>query len=746
MTMDDAPTFQYLHRHGEWPGFAFSGVEVLADGSLALARLPLFDGSAGEGATVPGLEGPAGVSVDDCGNIWVADARLHRILRVDGCDGSVSVLGCLRGPGRGAGELWSPHGVLVGPRDALYVADTGNRRVLVVDRVAAQLRGVLGAPADEEGDLARPGTFAEPWDLAADARGRIYVADPGWLGDDGVRRGGRVQRFAADGRVDASFAERLAAHTGEGRLRAPIGVATIVLDPADARSERLLVLEREPARLLVYTPGGDYDAATTALWERAMGRAGRPAAVAERDGAIYVADATGGRLVSFGTSGDFRGVRRVAAAGAAGLAFDCRGRLVLHVGGAGSVQQALGGPGHAECGTFVAGPFTAPSLPTRWQRLEVGADPLPAGSHLYLYTLTSDTLDGSPGNAPTPPATCTPPDPVAVQAATVWDPAPLDSWRAAPADATDFLCLNVPGRYLWIAGRLEGDGTASPVIRQIQLNFDQAGWLQHLPAMYTRNPVAQRFLERFLALFEGVLDAEDDLLRQLPEYLDARAAPDAAPRPTWLEWLAGWVDARLDETASADERREIVAIAFREHGRRGTASSLRRLVARATGATPVIGELGIPGPWALGEAPLGVESALAPAAPQPAVVDRTAIVDASALLRDEDIGAAAYEPWAHRFTVSVPAHQLRRRITLAHVGLVVDREKPAHATYSLCAIEARARVGVAARVGVDAIVAGPPPPARLGETSRIGDGALADGALADGPSPSPPRVGVATAT
>jgi hypothetical protein len=61
----------------------------------------------------------------------------------------------------------------------------------------------------------------------------------------------------------------------------------------------------------------------------------------------------------------------------------------------------------------------------------------------------------------------------------------------------------------------------------------------------------------------------------------------------------------------------------------------------------------------------------------------------------------------------------------------------------LCAIEARARVGLAARVGIDAIVAGPPPPSRLGETSRIGAGAALAGTAT---SAALSRVGVATAT
>ncbi len=184
-----------------------------------------------------------------------------------------------------------------------------------------------------------------------------------------------------------------------------------------------------------------------------------------------------------------------------------------------------------------------------------------------------------------------------------------------------------------------------------------------------------------------------------------------------------------------------MARAFREHARRGTVRSLQRLVARATGATPIVTELGIPGPWALGETPLGFESALAPAAPQPAVVNSTAIVNASSLLRDEDIGVSAFEPYAHRFTVEVPMYALRPNTTLSQVALVVDREKPAHTTYALCGMHARARVGVAARVGMDAIVAGPPLPSPLGSDAVDGF-VLADGGTAH----ALPRVGTVTAS
>jgi hypothetical protein len=38
---------------------------------------------------------------------------------------------------------------------------------------------------------------------------------------------------------------------------------------------------------------------------------------------------------------------------------------------------------------------------------------------------------------------------------------------------------------------------------------------------------------------------------------------------------------------------------------------------------------------------------------------------------------------------------------------VIEAEKPAHTTYHLCLLEAAMRVGAQARLGIDAIVAGP---------------------------------------
>ncbi|MBK5189020.1 MAG: hypothetical protein JJD97_12315, partial [Gemmatimonadaceae bacterium] len=389
-------------------------------------------------------------------------------------------------------------------------------------------------------------------------------------------------------------------------------------------------------------------------------------------------------------------------------------------------------PTYAECGTFLMGPIDVPGDPTRWQRLALDCDALTDATHLRIFTLTSDTLDGSLGSVPALPAACgavVSPAPVEADDPA---PAPLDRWRAAPWDATDLLALNAPARYLWIAGTLQGDGNATAAIHQLRLSYDERGWLQFLPAMYSRDDVSRTFLERALAAFEGVLASESKIIDDLPLLFDPAAVSDAAPRATWLDWLARWVDARPDESWIAEMRRSVVARAFRAHAWRGTRESLRELVRLYVGTTPFIEEPAAhAGLWSLGATALGVDSALADASPQGAALGTTAIVDRSHLIAAEDWGEPAYAGLAHHFVVRVYGAELPADDGLARVRTVIDREKPAHTTYDLCTIEASMRVGMQARIGIDAVVAGPPVATPLGDGWDMGTGSVLGASTVD---------------
>ena len=126
---------------------------------------------------------PSGLTLDRHGNLYVADTGNDAIRRVSP-DGTVSTVA-----GSGAG-LNGPVGVAIDPRGRLIVADTYNDRIVAIehDGAVTPLAGAAG-PGFEDGAEAR---FHTPCGVAADAAGRIYVADTG---------NGAVRVIAPDGIV-----------------------------------------------------------------------------------------------------------------------------------------------------------------------------------------------------------------------------------------------------------------------------------------------------------------------------------------------------------------------------------------------------------------------------------------------------------------------------------------------------------------------------------------------------------------
>ena len=676
--MDTA--FRHLNVRGAWPGFALEGLVVTDDGALTLAPLPKVVADApGSGPLDPVtvLGGPAGVAVDEDGTVYVADPAGHRVLRIDGCDGTSAALPCLSGPGRRPGQLNFPGGLCTGPRRALYVADRGNHRVQVIDLGTGQLRGVWGQrdPWADPVAGSAPGLLDEPWDVAADDAGFVYVAEHG---------NARVQKFDADGQVVTSFGTTLAAQPEVPAEPAAVLVAT------HAGIDRLLVLDARGPRLLAYDFTGVLDTEATEWWTDLPLRPDSGLAFA--DGVLYVGDPVSGRVLTFDATGGFRGTAAGFDGPARSLALDGRGRLFVHPG-AGELSTMDVRGGYAAAGSLVAGPIAPDGTAHRWHRLSTLADPLAAGAHVRWFSCVADTA---------PPAG-----------------SPL--WQAAPADALDVLVAPGPGPKLWLRAELRGDGTTTPVLRQVRVDFDHEGYLRYLPAIF-RDPEPGGFLERALALLESFVgDAEADI-DALPRLFDPGAAP-AAGSPSWLRWLAGWLALPLSPDWDEATARAAIARAFTGYGTRGSAASLRALVRLYTGVEVTIDE---PGQrvsvWAPGTvSTLGWDTMLAVADPQGAVLDTTATAGRAQLVSEEDYGFGLFEPSAHRFCVGVPA---AHESELDRIREVLDREKPAHTVYETTLVEHRMRVGVQARLGIDSYVACPPDPLEPGRNQPLGTGTV----------------------
>jgi len=140
----------------------------------------------GKAATDAELNYPNAVVVDLSGNLYIADGS-NNVIRKVNSSGTISTIAGYNayGPGySGDGgpatnaELNDPHGVMVDSHGNLYIADTYNQVIRVVNS-----SGVIGTLAGRylgyggDGGPATAAEFNEPEGLTFDILGNLYIAD-----------------------------------------------------------------------------------------------------------------------------------------------------------------------------------------------------------------------------------------------------------------------------------------------------------------------------------------------------------------------------------------------------------------------------------------------------------------------------------------------------------------------------------------------------------------------------------------
>ncbi len=196
--------------------------------------------------------------------------------------------------------------VAVGTDGRRYIADTDNHRVVVLN-AAGELVNAFGSYCqlaeadsdtciDPDGDGPRDagdGQFYEPWGIAVDDDGTIYVADT-W--------NGRIQALDIDGNLLRKWGY-FSSTSGElGDANALFGPRGLAVD----RDGNLLVADTGNKRILHYRPDGS-------LIQQIggggviPGRFEEPTDVAidPNDGSVYVADAWNRRIQKFSTDLSF---------------------------------------------------------------------------------------------------------------------------------------------------------------------------------------------------------------------------------------------------------------------------------------------------------------------------------------------------------------------------------------------------------------------------------------------------------
>ena len=132
-------------------------------------------------ATNARLANPQNISVDNSGTLFIADAGNNRIRRVDTNGIITTKAGRNLNDGDSAtnGTLNSVSGVAFDPDGALFLADTGNNRIRKVDTngiiTTVAGNGFPGYAGD--GAAATNASLNQPFGLALDVNGQLYIAD-----------------------------------------------------------------------------------------------------------------------------------------------------------------------------------------------------------------------------------------------------------------------------------------------------------------------------------------------------------------------------------------------------------------------------------------------------------------------------------------------------------------------------------------------------------------------------------------
>ncbi len=707
---------RYANLADGWIGLACLGVEVGPGGELCLRSIPDAGVPAGPDLQPPAGDGPPGCALDACGTGYLSEPDAARVRIVTRCTPNAVEPGDVVGTRPGDAELLggtftAPRGLLLGPRGRLYVADAD--AVLVVDPVTGAITG-------------RWDNVTGGWCLAGSGH-IIYLLDRG--GPAGV---GRVRRFDPDGTEDVAFGAAVASLPGD-----PVRIA--------ATAERLFVVLRAPTGDAVapVRPDGTIDPASADRWatpvrverdgltgELITTQVTRIDGIAAAGQRVYLVDHPHADLLCYTPAGDYLGstlpARAIGDIWTAGTEV-----LWAYPRDPGPLSRHDAHGAWLRAGTFVCGPLDTATDHSR-RELRVRFDRVPAG-HLQLWTAVT------PGDLPPSPQTV----PIA-------DDPSGTLWSALPADVDAALVPEPAGPRLFIGGHLGGDGTSTPAVHQIQV-VGSLSWLELLPAVYRKDAGQSDFLDRYLRLIHSVQEETTRERLDLVRRFDAWTADDTVGGGP-LDDLAAWLAVVLDERWPEHQRRGVVAGAFAAQAIRGTPKGLIAAIQeRFPGLTVDITEPAQRAQiWSLqptqqqtscsccGAAGLGFDTMLIAGPADGAVVGVTAVVEASSLTGGANTGAPLFADLAHRFHVAVVPNPGRAVTSLdAQLRALVDTEKPAHTVYTLCVAGPQARVGTQARVGIDAIVAGPATPLDLDAGPGLDESSLGDPST---PTPAGPAL------
>jgi len=224
-----------------------------------------------------GFNAPRGVALAQDGSIYVADTGNSRIVRLN-ADGQVITTWGTRTPDGqsppASGTFIEPWGITVDAQGNVYVADTWNHRIQKFDQAGKFLLewGAAGQPD------AGPNGFWGPRGIAVGTDGRVYITDTG---------NKRVTVFDANGKFLFEFDQ-----SGDGSLNEPVGIAL-------GQNGQVYVADTWNQRVGVFSIDGQFQTSWPVQGWSSDSLDNKPYIALDARGRVYITDPEGYRVIVF---------------------------------------------------------------------------------------------------------------------------------------------------------------------------------------------------------------------------------------------------------------------------------------------------------------------------------------------------------------------------------------------------------------------------------------------------------------
>ncbi|MGP8215590.1 MAG: T9SS type A sorting domain-containing protein [Bacteroidia bacterium] len=195
-----------------------------------------IQGSSGDGgpATAAELGGPHFVTLDDTGNIFIADYANARIRKINqaGIITTFAGIGAVGYSGDGgqatSAELFAPTCIVFDAEHNAYIADAGNARIrkITTAGVITTIAGDSTAGYNSDGIQATMAELSHPTGVAIDNSGNVYIAD---------ENNNRIRKVNSAGIISTIAGTGTPGYNGDGiaatsaQLQAPTGITVDTL-------------------------------------------------------------------------------------------------------------------------------------------------------------------------------------------------------------------------------------------------------------------------------------------------------------------------------------------------------------------------------------------------------------------------------------------------------------------------------------------------------------------------------------